>query len=105
MIEPNIQTQFPHNGHEYEITIGLATILKAIRHFGKIDIAGFTFYCENNSADELLGYYGPMKIGNQVKYSLYNYIIINHLVETEKLMYVSFKEKQILDNFLEKNRV
>ena len=104
-IDLEIQKEFPHNGTEFVITTGLATILKAIRHFGKIDIVGFTFFCENNSADELLGYYGPMKIGNQVKYSLYNYIIINHLVETEKLMYVNFKEKQILDNFLEKNRV
>ena len=102
MIESNIQIQFPHNGHEYEITIGLATILKAIRHFGKIDIVGFTFNCENNDIDKSIGYYGTMRGVNQSKYALYNYIIINHLIEAGKLVYINPKEKQILDNFVEK---
>ena len=102
-IDLEIQKKFPHDGTEFVITNGLATILKAIRHFGKIDIAGFTFYCENNNVNKLKGYYGPTTNQNLSKYALYNCIIINHLVEVGKLTYINPKEKQILDNFVKKN--
>tara|TARA_Y100000034_G_C6856153_1_gene389104 strand:+ start:147 stop:983 length:837 start_codon:yes stop_codon:yes gene_type:complete len=105
IIESNIQTQFPHDVSECVITTGLATILKAIRHFGKIDIVGFTFYCENYDTNKLINYYGPIEKENQKKHALYNYIIINHLVEAGKLVYINPKEKQILDNFIGKKHI
>ena len=99
VIDISIQNQFPQDCGSYCISTGLSAILNGIRHFGKVDIAGFTFYCENDNRDQLIGYMGPVGYENLSKHANYNKIIINHLVDTGKLSYINKIEKDILDGF------